>query len=106
MTHLTLAKDQHYRNVLFKRDPHCHWCGQKTFESRECGDGHPWMATLDHIKSRLQCATKEEYRSGKNKVLACLKCNKERDYALLKRLRCFKREPVTVPPELDGAFPQ
>lgn len=79
MTHLTRQGTKHARRVLFKRDPHCHWCGQLTFEPHVCGDGHPLMATLDHVKSRLQCTAKAEYRSANNKVLACSKCNAERD---------------------------
>lgn len=40
----------------------------------------PYMAAVDHVRSRLQCHGAAEYRSIRNKVLACRKCNGERDW--------------------------
>jgi hypothetical protein len=36
------------------------------------------MATLDHIRCRLECSSKSEYRAESNKVLACYGCNQKR----------------------------
>lgn len=45
-------------------------------------EGLPPMdaATVDHIKPRQKVGTAKEYRSAKNKVLACWKCNARRAY--------------------------
>lgn len=43
--------------------------------------GHPLplnAATLDHVLSRLETRSLREYRSPKNQVLSCWKCNHER----------------------------
>ncbi len=76
---------RHKRRVLHARDPHCHWCDVVTIDpSKTLNQRHPNLATLDHVKSRLQCKTKEEYRSSKNHVIACLECNNLRDAIFLK----------------------
>lgn len=36
-------------------------------------------ATIDHIKSRPECRTKEEHRSKANTVLSCHRCNDRRN---------------------------
>ena len=80
MSNIIRADDRHWRRVLQRRDPHCHWCGVLTVDPL---DVHPLntpnMATLDHIKNRMQCASTKEHRRETNKVLACLKCNQDRD---------------------------
>lgn len=115
MSRLTRSKSAGSRDALFKRDPHCHWCGAVTITPSRCEQGNPRMATLDHIKSRLQCTTKQEYRSGNNKVLACLKCNAERDRKFWLEEKPWIAEAekhkfqrrivhVPVPPELSAAY--
>lgn len=90
---LTRQKLQHARRVLHARDPHCHWCGVVTIDPRKTLDlKRPDLATLDHVKSRLQCSSKEEYRSGNNHVIACLKCNGERDRELHLKERPWEAE--------------
>jgi hypothetical protein len=77
---LTRQDTQHKRRVLHARDPRCHWCGVVTIDPAKTTDyQRPDLATLDHIKNRLQCSSAKEYRSGNNHVLACQKCNQERD---------------------------
>lgn len=79
---ITRGNDAHWRNVLFHRNPNCHWCGTLTIDPPKCtrpGGRQPNMATLDHIKSRPECHTKQEYRAQSNMVLSCLKCNAKRN---------------------------
>lgn len=69
--------NQTQRNVLFKRDPHCHWC--RALTHRFTGHMDDRTATLDHIKSRPECSTYTEYTASSNKVLACDGCNRRRN---------------------------
>lgn len=69
--------NQIQRNALFKRDPHCAWCGALTHRFRgKMDDG---VATLDHIRSRPECRTYAEYTDPSNKVLSCSGCNDRRN---------------------------
>jgi hypothetical protein len=54
------------------------------------------MATVDHIKNRVQCGTKEEYRSGNNMVLACSRCNLQRDLAYWRSVALHSRKYRTI----------
>lgn len=67
---------------LHKENPHCHWCGVLTILGGS--NKNPDKATLDHIRSRLQCKTWAEYTAPANHVLACLECNNLRDQIFLK----------------------
>ena len=68
------------RKRLHRSSPRCHWCGVATVMLPPT-QNDPNMATIDHIKNRVQCGTREEYRAGKNMVLACSRCNLQRDQA-------------------------
>lgn len=69
---------------LWKINPHCHWCGVKTELVEFCTHskfrvGRGKFATVDHIKSRCEAASLEEYSSRANQVLACHACNQRRN---------------------------
>jgi hypothetical protein len=79
------------RNSLYRSDPRCHWCGRLTVNSRPTdGQTFPeFLATIDHVRSRLASRTVEEHRATKNLVLSCLKCNvtradRENDFVVRK----------------------
>jgi hypothetical protein len=68
------------RAYLFRRNPHCHWCGTVTvLEQRVKHNGtltnHHNTATLDHMKSRLMGRRLHERTA---RVLACSACNHTR----------------------------
>lgn len=73
--------------TLFKVNPHCHWYGCLTmvlsFETATA-EQRPFIASVDHFKSRFEAATREEWTSAENKVLACWRCNDERNRAFIK----------------------
>lgn len=70
------------REILWHRDPRCHWCGCLT--RLMPGDQHKRagqpkdMATVDHLDSRLS-GQKAQYHAGEERtVLACQECNTRR----------------------------
>lgn len=63
--------DKLQRNRLWRKDPHCHWCGRLTVNEQGV---RPDAATLDHVYSRLDFRRKGQ---GKH-VLACWECNQAR----------------------------
>ena len=85
---------------LWRIDPHCHWCGILTVirEYEPHQSQLPNDATVDHLRSRW---SKER---GKDKtestVLACYKCNQERN----------EKEQSSVPKvkawERSGRYPK
>ncbi len=71
--HNTLLKN------LYHRNKHCHWCNCRTWRGVRPADiPVDCRATVDHIKSKPEAKTHEEYIAKENKVLACYKCNQER----------------------------
>lgn len=62
------------RDEMWKKDPHCHWCGQITILPKDVTTkSHPDnMATFDHAITRFM-----GFR-GIQGVLSCRKCNMER----------------------------
>lgn len=85
------------RDQLFRKDPHCYWCG---CEVRNYYDGHHGRvhedrATLDHLYSRYDPRRGKE--NGK-RVLACWKCNHEREKAET------KAQPLERLHELSGRY--
>lgn len=72
---------QRSRDALFAASPNCHWCGVTTLHPSACPPFDPNMATLDHVKSRRECVSFEQYSSTANHVLSCLECNQLRDRA-------------------------
>ncbi len=90
--------NQIQRNALFRRDPHCAWCARLTH--RYAGVMDDAVATLDHIKSRPECRTHDEYVASSNKVLACNRCNSRRnEETLAKRLSSGLRLRSALPRE-------
>ena len=76
---------------LYKRDPHCHWCGVLTTLTNIKhihGQPDPTMATVDHIISRFDPRRWVEQKPGEiRKVLACFSCNNRRSIEDQKKLR-------------------
>lgn len=64
------------RERLWKKNPHCHWCGVLTIDYRDRKHHHYGNeATLDHMYSRYSpLRGKRTYVN----VLACYKCNNQR----------------------------
>lgn len=71
------------RRVLFRQSPLCHWCGELTHKGGNIDDTR---ATLDHVLSRPECQSVEQYRAVSNMVLACHRCNQDRAKAFSKSL--------------------
>lgn len=43
------------RRNLYKRDPHCHWCGRETYlVAKPEGFERGQQATVDHVKCRAE----------------------------------------------------
>ncbi len=79
------SKRKMWLDRLMRRSSHCHWCGGKVQPSSG-GRQEPNGATVDHIKSRGECQTKDEYRTPSNMVLSCYQCNQERNDAAQAKL--------------------
>jgi hypothetical protein len=63
------------RRTLWRRDPHCFWCGRLTvFEAFNSDDA----ATLEHIYHRNHPRRRDARRHLPGTVLACRRCNSER----------------------------
>lgn len=68
------------RRNLYKKDPHCHWCGRETYlVMKKPGMTGKQRATVDHVKCRAEADSWVEYVSPSNKVLACYLCNQQRN---------------------------
>jgi hypothetical protein len=61
---------------LWKRDPHCHWCGRLT---RTEGEQNNDLATVDHLRTKYD-PSRWLRGDGQDErtVLACYACNNER----------------------------
>lgn len=61
---------------MFRRDPHCYWCGVRTVLDAE---GKPNHATVDHLYSKLHPLRPTKHKTGDRTVvlhvLACSGCN-------------------------------
>lgn len=69
------------RRNLWLRDPHCYYCGVETiFDFDRKGPVPPNFATIDHLRPRHHPLRREPAKNGEVRhVLACFKCNNERD---------------------------
>ena len=77
------------RFKLFNENPHCYWCGHLVINIVvQDRISPPWnMATLDHLFDRFDIENRyKEYPNNEDRVLACFKCNTERQKIILKRL--------------------
>jgi hypothetical protein len=64
-----------HRRRLWRRDPHCFWCGRLTvFEAY----GVPHAATIEHIYPRGHPKRRSPRKVLPETVLACHACNQER----------------------------
>lgn len=93
---------------LWKRNPHCHWCGCLT-QLTNCPDGKipADAATIDHLYSRLDLRRWLKRKRGEvKKVLACYDCNQRRSIEetarlsreeILKRSQGFSLNPIGKP---------
>ncbi len=57
----------------------CFWCKGEMFPVSVVGESHPSANTLDHVKCKAECATREEYNASQNKVRSCYRCNQIRN---------------------------
>jgi hypothetical protein len=63
------------RRQLWRRDPHCFWCGRVTrFDEHYTDDA----ATVEHVYHRAHPKRRSPKRHLPATVLACRKCNSER----------------------------
>lgn len=74
---------QWQRRRMWEYDPRCHWCGVVTVLPKPGppkGPPNPRLATIDHLRPRHHPGRREP-TNGKEfrRVLACWKCNNERD---------------------------
>lgn len=82
------------REQLWRENPHCHWCGRLTVINNKSewkhGEDHSNVATLDHLVSRLEIPYGTNrpnlYKKAKTMVLACWKCNNDRNRLVAEQL--------------------
>ena len=75
------------RKAMWRRDPHCHWCGVETILRPLHIPNDPLppeirnrVATLDHVRARHHPDRLKPPEPGEVlHVLSCWKCNNERD---------------------------
>lgn len=79
------ATNTRRRIILFKRNPHCFWCGKLTVFKVSKKLKHD-TATVDHLYSRLHPERYTKRRRAMT-VLACNQCNRARGQAEVKGLR-------------------
>ena len=73
------SKVRERKLLLWRRDPHCHWCGVETQLAPDgSGRQFPTLATLDHLDNRLSGTRIENAYREERTVLACAQCNNER----------------------------
>ena len=107
------------RRNLWRRDPHCFWCGVLTVLVWECPKvprGDPRrrppdnLATVDHLRPRTHPLRLEPNPTGAERtVLACNKCNwlrNKQDYETLPveviRMKCHKNWRERWPKSVGG----
>ena len=72
---------QKRRNRLFGKSPYCFWCGRKLIHPnivKRHQTNPPNMATIDHLKDRLDPDRKINSFDIPRTVLSCLECNNKR----------------------------
>jgi len=84
------------REVLFKKNPYCFWCGRKLVKPEKCdSQTQENMATLDHLRTRYNKKYRRIPNINKEKriVLACYRCNQLRSIPGVEKLNRdkFKR---------------
>lgn len=69
------------RERMWRRNPHCHYCGVKTVLPDANGKSPRAMneATIDHLRPRHHPARLEPANGDVRRVLACWECNNKRD---------------------------
>lgn len=82
--------------LITRFNARCYWCGTDVLRFGEVPANHPKLATCDHIRSKQECLTKKEYKSARNKTLACFKCNQERNNKWMARVNAGEVLPLTV----------
>ena len=85
------------RDLLFSKDPYCHWCGELTAQPKsgdQKGPAPPNLATLDHIYSQR---AKGPGKPRNKVVLACYRCNSNRNNAEQKGREITKGGMVYLP---------
>jgi hypothetical protein len=89
------------RQRYYQADPHCHWCRAK-LELPVYGNGvwptAPNHATIDHLNSRLSSARHlpQIHPDESRRVLACYRCNQERNRAEI--VLSGKQKPLSAKP--------
>lgn len=58
------------RNLLVRDQKTCQYCGKEL---------HPKIATIDHVVPKSHFKNRSEAHTWKNTVIACLKCNSNKD---------------------------
>lgn len=80
-------KLQTLRRQLWEASPLCHWCGSvTTWEAPHDGRLTEAAATVDHLFSRLHPQRKVRAPGANAVVLACMRCNRERNRVETKTL--------------------
>lgn len=69
------------REKMWRRNPHCHYCGVKTILPSADGKSPRVMneATIDHLRPRHHPGRLEPCSGEIRRVLACWECNNKRD---------------------------
>lgn len=76
---------QRQRERFWLQDPHCHWCGIKTVlkpchvKGSITQEERNTIATIDHLHPRYHPDRLKPEDGTKRHVLACWKCNNDRD---------------------------
>lgn len=64
----------------WNKDPHCRYCGVETVLEVKKGEDMDYLATIDHVYSRLSDKRRSENNHReKRRILVCFKCNQYRN---------------------------
>jgi len=77
----TLAHEE-----MILRCDRCYWCGTETIAPKKVGESHPKAATVDHLRSKPECVSGNEYHDRANTVNACFECNQRRSREWCQRM--------------------
>ena len=108
------------RDRLWKKNPHCRYCGVVTILPQHVIKGRDGlhrlrhfpdnMATIDHLRSRLDPERGNHIPSERRYILSCNKCNNKRgkkevsELDLEKLWKQSKRFPIAMSPSQIDFF--
>jgi len=72
------SKKERRARLWTKQNGTCHWCGVPMVMPTGDNQNEPLLATIDHLDDRYSGRRRQHNDGVARKVLACLRCNRER----------------------------